>query len=171
MPGRIAIGFLAGLAIVLPAAAQSPSADEIARALQRPPGIRGLPWERGLGRLTEPQQPRRIDLYIGFKYNSAELEPDAIVTLRELGAALKSDALADERIEVIGHTDAKGDDDYNFVLSERRANAVRNLLVGMFDIAPDRLRASGRGKRELKDPARPEDGINRRVEVRNVSEP
>ena len=46
---------------------------------------------------------------------------------------------------------------------------VRSLLAAIYEIDPARLQALGRGKSELKDKSRPEDGINRRVEIRNVT--
>jgi flagellar motor protein MotB len=47
---------------------------------------------------------------------------------------------------------------------------VQKLLVASYDIDPTHVEALGRGESELKDRNRPEDGINRRVEIRNVAE-
>jgi flagellar motor protein MotB len=47
---------------------------------------------------------------------------------------------------------------------------VQKLLVAIYDIDPKHVEALGRGESELKNNSRPEDGINRRVEIRNVSE-
>jgi flagellar motor protein MotB len=47
---------------------------------------------------------------------------------------------------------------------------VQKLLVAIYDIDPAHVEAYGRGESELKDRSRPEDGINRRVEIRNVAE-
>jgi outer membrane protein OmpA-like peptidoglycan-associated protein len=164
---------LLALAPSAPAFAQgaSPSADEIRRALTAPaerrPGVRSL---RGI-EMKDSDKPAApsIDLYVSFKYDSAELEPDAMIALRALGSALRMPELKDAKIQIVGHTDAKGSDDYNMKLSQRRAEAVRQFLVFSQDVDAARLEAVGRGKRELKDATRPEDGINRRVEVRNLS--
>ena len=56
---------------------------------------------------------------------------------------------------LVGHTDAKGGDAYNQILSERRAAAVKEHLVRTFGIAPDRLVSYGRGKSLLKNTADP----------------
>ena len=114
-------------------------------------------------------KPPSIDLYINFRYDSAELEPEALLALKALGQALRSQELNQARIQIIGHTDARGGDAYNQKLSERRASAVRSLMVGIYDIESVRLEVLGRGRSELKDKSRPEDGINRRVEIRNVT--
>ncbi len=53
-----------------------------------------------------------------------------------------------------------------------RNDAPRRLsryLVTQFGIAPARLSAKGYGKSQLLDPANPEDGVNRRVQVINVT--
>lgn len=44
-----------------------------------------------------------------------------------------------------GHTDNRGSAAYNLALSERRAKAVRDLLISEFGISPQRLRAQGFG--------------------------
>jgi outer membrane protein OmpA-like peptidoglycan-associated protein len=115
--------------------------------------------------------PPSVDLYLNFAYDSAELDADGRRILSNLGAALKGDKLRDARLQIVGHTDAKGTEEYNQLLSERRAEAVKRFLVGSESIDPGRLAASGRGEAELKDPAHSLDGINRRVKIRNVSAP
>jgi len=155
------------------ARAEEPTSEDIVKALKPKPEVPGIRTRSRRGVTVEPgaeSKPPSIDLYINFKFDSAELEPDALLTLKALGQALRSAELKDARIQIIGHTDAKGSDTYNQKLSEQRASAVQKLLVAIYDIDPAHLQAFGRGRSELKDKSRPEDGINRRVEVRNVAE-
>lgn len=63
-----------------------------------------------------------LDDRVLFDFDKSDIRPDASQVLDTLGAALaKVEARA---MEVGGHTDAKGSDDYNQPLSERRAQAV-----------------------------------------------
>jgi outer membrane protein OmpA-like peptidoglycan-associated protein len=151
------------------------STEDIVKGLQRPiispqPGFKGLPFgEKGV-QIVEPQdeKPPSIDLNIPFEYNSALLTPDAYRTLRRLGEALKDQRLSSDRFKIAGHTDAKGTAEYNQKLSEQRAQAVRNYLINQYDVEASRIDAVGYGKTQLADPAHPEDGINRRVQVINI---
>lgn len=154
---------IAGLSIRA-ASAQPPGSDDIVRALTPPKSA-----TRGI-QVIAPEQRKKptIDLYINFKFDSAEVEPEAMPVLRSLGTALRDPQLEQAKIMIIGHTDATGSDDYNMQLSQRRAEAVRKFLIATYGIGAARLVAVGHGKRELKDPTRPGDGVNRRVEIRNV---
>lgn len=69
-------------------------------------------------------------------------------------------------IEVVGHTDSVGTDDSNQTLSERRAEAVRALLV-QFGLPPNLVAASGRGETAPVASNGTDDGraLNRRVEI------
>ena len=49
---------------------------------------------------------------------------------------------------VIGGTDTRASDSYNFDLSQRRANAVKNYLVSK-GVNPDILITEGRGEKTL----------------------
>ena len=155
-----------GLVAAGPAIAQAPSSEDVVKALVPTKKLRG---PRGLTVQGEDKPPS-IDLYIPFEYNSDKLTTEAMLTLKRLGAALKDTRLSSYRFKIAGHTDAKGSAEYNQKLSERRAEAVRNYLVFQYDLEPDRIEAAGFGKTQLLDPSKPEDGINRRVQVINLGE-
>jgi peptidoglycan-associated lipoprotein len=52
---------------------------------------------------------------------------------------------ATSRVQVEGHADARGTNEYNLALGERRANAVRDYMVGL-GIAADRITIVSRGE-------------------------
>lgn len=110
-----------------------------------------------------------VNIRVLFEYDSAKLTEDGKKTLETLGKALQDPRLCNAPVLIAGHTDARGSDAYNKKLSEDRADAVREHLARNFSIAPERLTAIGFGEQKLADPARPEDGVNRRVEVVNLS--
>jgi outer membrane protein OmpA-like peptidoglycan-associated protein len=140
------------------------SKDEIQRALQQKPRTRGIT-------IKGKESARSvIDLDIPFEFNSSELQPRAEEQLRQLGAALKSTPLTTSRFRITGHTDAKGRADYNRALSLRRAESVRRYLES-HGVDRARLEVAGAGSEQLLRPDAPEDGANRRVEVRNLGSP
>ena len=64
--------------------------------------------------------------------------------LDEIGAALAADPSISD-VDITGHADRLGSEQYNLKLSERRANAVRDYLVSR-GIDGARLKAYGRGE-------------------------
>lgn len=112
----------------------------------------------------------KINLEINFEYNSAKLTPTAEPQLNNLGEALTSSDLKGAVIMLGGHTDAKGSDQYNQTLSERRAETVKRFLVDKYHISADSLVAAGYGKKGLKNPNDPMAAENRRVEIVNMAE-
>lgn len=109
-----------------------------------------------------------VNLYVNFAYNSADLTSDARITLDRLGYALIDDRLKTFNFMIEGHTDAKGSAEFNQKLSDERAASVRRYLMAQFAIDEKRLHARGFGKSRLLDPSRPEDGVNRRVQIVNL---
>jgi OmpA-OmpF porin, OOP family len=106
---------------------------------------------------------------ITFEFGSAQLRPESIETLRNLGNALNQD-LRDEKTFVIeGHTDKSGTQAYNDELSKRRADAVKDFLVREMGVLADRLRTEGKGFSDIADPKHPYSAINRRVVVINAT--
>ena len=114
----------------------------------------------------DPLERRSVELRIGFRLDSAELTEEAMAQLRELGAALVSEALGRAEIGVYGHTDASGAADYNLALSERRAQAVAAFLQEQAGIAAERFReVRGYGEERLREELPPGAGAQRRVEI------
>jgi outer membrane protein OmpA-like peptidoglycan-associated protein len=105
-----------------------------------------------------------FDSGILFDVNSANLRSTAQGNLNDLVASLED--YEGTEVLVVGHTDATGEAAYNQSLSERRADAARNYLVGG-GLASDRVRAVGRGEMEPIADNDSEAGLqaNRRVEI------
>jgi outer membrane protein OmpA-like peptidoglycan-associated protein len=62
-----------------------------------------------------------------FDTNSDGVKPEGIADLAKMGDILAK--YSDDRVRIEGHTDASGDAKYNQELSERRAAAVKAVLV------------------------------------------
>jgi outer membrane protein OmpA-like peptidoglycan-associated protein len=152
---------------------QAPPASR-RRGFQPPQGRRGITFEpfteEERKKLDEDAKAGKLpsaDLEVYFDYNKADITPAARQALGPLGQALIDPKLLGNRFVLIGHTDGKGGDDYNQILSERRAATVKDYLVRTFGIAPERLVSYGRGKSLLKNAAEPFAAENRRVQVIN----
>lgn len=105
-----------------------------------------------------------FDSGILFPVNSAQLQPAGQQNLRDLAASLRE--YPGTEVLVVGHTDSTGDEAYNQALSERRADAARNFLIGA-GLEASRVRAMGRGELEPIASNDTEAGRqqNRRVEI------
>jgi OmpA-OmpF porin, OOP family len=80
---------------------------------------------------------------IDFEFNSTQLTAPAQHTLDEVAAALLTQP--ELKVEVQGHTDSIGTDAYNLGLSQRRAAAVKEYLIGK-GLNASALTAQGYGK-------------------------
>ena len=114
---------------------------------------------------TELQENDFIDMRVHFEFDSDTLTPEAHEPLDELAEAINSNALADYRFRLEGHTDALGSDEYNQDLSDRRAASVSNYLTNVHGIDTGRLESIGFGESQLAAQDDPTSGLNRRVRV------
>jgi OOP family OmpA-OmpF porin len=73
----------------------------------------------------------------------------------------------DAKIQLDGYTDNRGSEAYNRRLSEKRAQAVKQYLIGEVGIAPSRISTVGRGESDPVADNKTEKGRadNRRVEI------
>ena len=99
-----------------------------------------------------------------FALDSAVIRESAKPTLAEIARALLNNS--DKNLEVTGHTCDLGSNSYNQGLSERRAEAVKQYLVGS-GINADRIVTVGRGEVQPLVPNTSEQArsLNRRVEL------
>jgi outer membrane protein OmpA-like peptidoglycan-associated protein len=131
------------------------------------------PCRRQAGMAPPPPPPVEtpsVSLNVQFPTGSAELTPEAMRTLDQLGMALRDPQLAGNRFRIEGHTDTVGGDGYNMYLSERRAQAVVAYLVQRYGLPRARLVAIGMGAQGLLVPTPPQtpEQQNRRVLVVNM---
>jgi OOP family OmpA-OmpF porin len=98
-----------------------------------------------------------------FRQGTPELLPESAPTLDKLAADLRANPAL--RLRVVGHTDRLGESQKNQLLSEQRADAVRNYLVKK-GVAAGRIETAGYGDSRPLYPS--PDIRNRRVEVEKL---
>lgn len=86
---------------------------------------------------------------VSFASDTALLDASSAATLRQAANILNSKRFKKIEIEVVGHTDDRGDDDYNMRLSLARAQAVVRFLAAE-GVEVQRLQAVGFGERQPK---------------------
>lgn len=81
----------------------------------------------GISALEAEQQRLLDDLVVYFEFDRAEIRSDFNAMLAAHGQYLASNPTAQVRLE--GHADERGSREYNIGLGERRAQAVRRILM------------------------------------------
>ncbi|MFH1319525.1 MAG: OmpA family protein [Bacteroidota bacterium] len=106
---------------------------------------------------------------IFFDFDKAILRLESTAELERLSKLLNENASL--RIEISGHTDSKGSDEYNQNLSERRAKAVVDYLIGNA-IDKERLEYKGYGESQPIASNDTDQGMqeNRRTEFKVLEE-
>jgi outer membrane protein OmpA-like peptidoglycan-associated protein len=94
-----------------------------------------------------------------FIQGKADLSDDAKFVLHDLQQLMEKHP--ELRLRLVGHTSSEGDPDFNQKLSEARAQAAVDFLIGR-GIDASRLEAEGKGSSEPIDENSPE--VNRRTE-------
>jgi len=102
---------------------------------------------------------------VNFEFNKSSLTINAKTILDQVADALV--ARPDIKVEVDGHTDAKGSDSYNQQLSEKRAASVMRYLAGK-GVEAARMTAVGFGETQPVADNETDEGreLNRRVELK-----
>lgn len=122
-------------------------------ALKRPlvaPQFNGLP---------------HLNLDIQFNPDSPVIRPQSYRTLGRVADAISDPRLLSFGFLIVGHIDSSGRRDDNLTLSQRRADAFRDVLVSTFKISSKRVQAIGLGEEQLLDPEHPKAAVNQQVQV------
>ena len=117
------------------------------------------------------QGPVLVTGSVHFDYDSYAIKPESFPTLDTIGQALVEE-MPEAIINVEGHTDADGSNEYNQTLSEQRAWSVKSYLVQKFGLDPNRLIIVGYGETAPIAGNNSDQGKaqNRRVEFENVTD-
>lgn len=99
-----------------------------------------------------------------FDFQSAVIKPESYAVVKEIAGVLQQNSSL--RIKVLGHTSSDGDDKANMELSQKRAAAVKDLLVSEFSVDAGRIETEGKGETQPIADNKTKEGKaqNRRVE-------
>ncbi|MFT6295541.1 MAG: OOP family OmpA-OmpF porin [Glaciecola sp.] len=86
----------------------------------------------------------RVELRVNFDYDKSDVKTEYFDEIKEVADFMKQ--YSDIVIELQGHTDSRGAQAYNQGLSERRAMAVREVMIDRFDISSARVTSLGLGE-------------------------
>jgi OmpA-OmpF porin, OOP family len=96
--------------------------------------------------------PKEFTVRLNFEFDKYELQnivnDEELRRLDDYIAQVKSTPTREE-IALVGHTDAKGSDEYNMALGMRRAQTIKDYMVGQGIPAADIISVESRGKRDL----------------------
>jgi len=126
------------------AARQEAAKREFEKSLQakKTPGIEGEVFESGLLK----------DIY--FEFDRYDVRPQDAEILKQNAAWLTKSPNA--KIQIEGHCDERGTNEYNLALGERRANSAKKYLVSL-GVKADRISTITYGKERPLDPAHTEE--------------
>lgn len=121
--------------------------------------------------VAEPAEAVRVELDVKFDFDKSQVKQESYGDIKALADFMKQYPQTSTVVE--GHTDSVGSDAYNQGLSERRASAVRDVLVNQYGVESGRVQAVGYGEsRPVADNATADGrAINRRVEAEVEAQP
>ena len=92
---------------------------------------------------TTGQTIKILESVVAFPFNQSDVQTSQMPSLEHAANYLKDNP--DAKITVNGYASPEGTEEYNLQLSQRRADAVKNILVDKYGIAADRINAIGHG--------------------------
>jgi outer membrane protein OmpA-like peptidoglycan-associated protein len=184
-------GGLLALAAASPAIAQSaPSRDDIVAKLDKyqsdmeldVPALRQQVSERSKSRGKNEPPPQKRTLIapdlnklpafnadITFDVDTPIVQPESYQTIGRIADALVYSSLLPYTILIVGHIEANGKREANAILSQRRADAIREILVNTFKISAKRIQSVGLGEEQLLDSARPTAPVNNQIQIMTLA--
>jgi peptidoglycan-associated lipoprotein len=109
---------------------------------KKEPGIEGVVFESSLLK----------DIY--FDFDKYEIRSGDVTILKQNAEILKK--YPKVKIQVEGHCDERGTNEYNLALGERRANSTKNYLISL-GVSPERVSTISYGEEKPLDPGHNEE--------------
>lgn len=187
--GALAAALLTCAGLGAPAQAQTLSRDDIVSQLDRfqsaptldLPALRTQTQERSRIRSRNEPPPQKrtpiapelmtipgLNVDIQFDVDTPIVRPESYQTIGRIADAMVHASLHPYTFLIVGHIEANGKREPNVTLSQRRADAIRDILVNTFKISAKRLQTIGLGEEQLLDPARPTASVNQQIQILTV---
>jgi len=189
------IGLLAGGVLLLLAAApvsaqNAPTRDDIVAKLDKyqadqeldVAALRQQVTERSKMRgKNEPTPQKRppiapeitklptFNVDIVFDVDTPIVQPESYQTVGRIADAMVYSSLLPYTFLIVGHIEANGKREANAILSQRRADAIREIMVNTFKISAKRIQSVGLGEEQLLDSARPTAPVNNQIQIMTLS--
>jgi outer membrane protein OmpA-like peptidoglycan-associated protein len=106
---------------------------------------------------------------IVFDVDTPIVQPESYQTVGRIADAMVYSSLLPYNFLVVGHIEANGRREANAILSQRRADAIREILVNTFKISAKRIQSVGLGEEQLLDSARPTAPVNNQIQIMVLS--
>jgi outer membrane protein OmpA-like peptidoglycan-associated protein len=193
---RAATSLLSGLMAALIAAASTPARsqevtrEDIVRQLSRfetaptldLPALKQQTQERSKIRSrNEPPPQKRLpiapelmnlaafNIDIQFDQDTPIVRPESYQAVGRIADAMVYSDLLPYTFLIVGHVEANGKRESNVILSQRRADAIRDILANTFKISVKRLQSIGLGEEQLLDPSKPTAPVNQQIQIITVA--
>ena len=139
--------------------------EEDAKPLEKPGKLAKLEMVPPVPSIEANSLLIALDSEVLFDVNKYDVRvhPEAEEVLKNLAIVLKE--MDVKNFEIDGHTDSDGSDEYNQVLSEKRANSVKNFLVSQGVTAEITTKGYGESKPVASNDTAEGKQKNRRVEI------
>jgi len=99
-----------------------------------------------------------------FAYDSANVRDQDKLVLKKLADCFSTGPLKGRQMNLVGHADPRGDEEYNRVLGQRRADNVKNAISSL-GLAASRIATTSRGEDEARGTSEQSWSEDRRVDV------
>ena len=97
------------------------------------------------------------------------MKPESYQTIGRLADTLGNSALLNYTFLIVGHVESGARRAHAVFLSQRRADAIRDILVNTFKISGKRLLTVGLGEEQLLDPAKPNGPVNAQTQIMTLA--
>jgi OmpA-OmpF porin, OOP family len=106
---------------------------------------------------------------VDFDSDTPVVRPSSYETVGRIADALVYADLLPYSFLIVGHTASDGKRESNVMLSQRRADAIRDSLVNTFKISSKRVQTLGLGEEQFIDQAHPTSPVNLQVQIVTVA--
>ena len=113
--------------------------------------------------------PGTFNVAISFDVDTPIILPESYETVGRIADAMVNAPLLPYSFLIVGHTESNGNRPANVILSQRRADALRDVLSNTFKISSKRVQSLGVGEEQFIDQAHPASAVNQQIQIITIA--